>query len=260
VSSSRSTRVARGGLVAAFALSIAAAISPPGALASSADPLIEYDTFKGASTTLDRNGSADLIWSSGSKVDQRILRLTAGGFRQVGSAWSTTKLDVGKSFESTFKVYLHHGKPGADGIAFVVQSQSARALGGWGGGLGFRGIKPSVAVEFDTWQNTNDPSSNHLAVVLGGNPDHQAGSAEAGIPLYGKPFAARVVYDADESNLKVYIRSLSAGAEEQLALEQEVNLGDELEDSDAWVGFTAGTGTALSKQDIYSWSVDGSGA
>ncbi|MEV4344625.1 L-type lectin-domain containing protein [Actinoplanes sp. NPDC049596] len=260
MSSSRSTRVVRGGSVAAFALSIAAALSPTGASAAADDPLIDYPTFKGASTSLDRNGSADLIWSSGSRVDQRVLRLTAGGFNQMGSAWSTTKLDVSQSFESTFKVYLHHGRPGADGIAFVVQSKGPRALGGWGGGLGYRGIRPSVAVEFDTWQNTNDPSSNHLAVVLGGNPDHQAGTAESGIPLFGKPFAARVVYDADESLLQVYVKSLSAGAEEQLALEQEVNLADEVEDSEAWVGFTAGTGTALSKQDVYSWSLDGSGA
>ncbi|GAA0454740.1 hypothetical protein Ade02nite_03250 [Paractinoplanes deccanensis] len=260
MSSSRSTRAVRGGLVAAFALSIAAALSPSGAMAASDDPLIDYETFKGASATLDRNGSADLIWSSGSKVDQRVLRLTAGGYKQMGSAWSTQKIDVTQSFESTFKVYLHHGRPGADGIAFVVQSKSPRALGGWGGGLGYRGIKPSVAVEFDTWQNTSDPSSNHLAVVLGGNPDFQAGTAEAGIPLYGKPFSARVEYDAEESMLRVYVKSLSAGSEEQLALEHEVNLADEVEDSEAWAGFTAGTGTALSKQDVYSWSLDGAGA
>ncbi|XVU23807.1 L-type lectin-domain containing protein [Actinoplanes sp. CA-054009] len=222
--------------------------------------MIDYETFKGASSTLDRNGSADLIWSSGSRVDQRVLRLTAGGYKQMGSAWSTRKLDVTRSFESNFRAYLHHGEPGADGVAFVVQSKGPRALGGWGGGLGYRGIKPSVAIEFDTWQNTNDPSSNHLAVVMGGNPDFQAGTAESGIPLYGKPFAARVVYDADESLLQIYVKSLSAGAEEQLALEQEVNLADEIDGSSAWVGFTAATGTALSKQDIYSWSVDGAGA
>ncbi|XVV11165.1 L-type lectin-domain containing protein [Actinoplanes sp. CA-131856] len=260
MSSSRSTRVVRGGLVAAVALSIAAALSPAGASAASDDPLIDYPTFKGASSTLDRNGSADLIWSSGGRVDQRVLRLTAGGYKQMGSAWATQKLDVTRSFESNFKVYLHHGQPGADGVAFVVQTKGPRALGGWGGGLGYRGIKPSVAVEFDTWQNTNDPSSNHLAVVMGGNPDFQADTAESGIPLYGKPFAARVVYDADESLLQIYVKSLSAGAEEQLALEHEVNLADEIDGSDAWVGFTAGTGSALSKQDIYSWSVDGSGA
>ena len=260
MTSSRSSRVARGGLLAAVALSITAAMSPPGASAAEADPLIDYPTFKGASTTLDRNGTADLITSSGSKVKQRILRLTAGGFRQSGSAYSTQKLDISESFESTFKVYLHHGQPGADGIAFIVQGESPRALGGWGGGLGYRGIDKSVAIEFDTFQNTPDPSSNHLAVVLGGNPDEHANFAESPIPLYGRPFAARVVYDADARKLQVYVKGLNAGATEQLMLEHELDLAQEVGAPAAWVGFTGATGTALSKQDVYSWTVQGSGA
>ena len=258
--SSRSSRVARGGLLAAVALSIAAATAPAGALAAGEDPLIDYPTFKGASATIDRNGTADLITSSGSKVKQRILRLTAGGFRQSGSAYATQKLDIEKSFESSFRVYLHHGRPGADGIAFILQAEGPRALGGWGGGLGYRGIRKSVAIEFDTFQNSSDPSSNHLAVVLGGNPDEHANFAESPVPLYGRPFAARVVYDADARKLQVYVKGLNAGATEQLMLEHELDLAQEVGAPAAWVGFTGATGTALSKQDVYSWTVQGSGA
>ncbi|MCY1140029.1 L-type lectin-domain containing protein [Actinoplanes sp. Pm04-4] len=250
--------MARGGLVAALALSIAAAGAP--ALAADDDPLIDYPTFKGASKSLDRNGAADLILSSGDKVRQKILRLTPGGYRQSGSAWATSKLDVTRSFESEFKLYLHHFRPGADGVAFVVQTAGPRALGGWGGGLGYRGIKPSLAVEFDTYQNSYDPSRNHLAVVLGGNPDYQEQSAEAPIPLFGKPFNARVVYDAEAQLLRVYVKSLSAGSTEQLVLEHQINLAEHVGDSEAWIGFTASTGTGLSKQDVYSWTVQGSGA
>ncbi len=245
--------------MAALALSIATAVAPVGASAATDDPLIDYPTFKGAAQNLDRNGAADFILSAGDKTRQKILRLTPGGFRQAGSAWSTTKLDVTESFESTFKVYLHHFRPGADGIAFVVQSQGPRALGGWGGGLGYRGIKPSLAVEFDTFQNSYDPSRNHLAVVLGGNPDYQADTQEAPIPLFGKPFLARVVYDADDMMLDVYVKALSAGSQEKHVLTHEIDLADHVDDSEAWVGFTAGTGSGLSKQDIYSWTVDGSG-
>ena len=255
--SSRSSRLARGGLVAALALSIS--VAPGGAFASGAEPLIDYPTFKGASTTLDRNGTADLITSPGPNR-QRILRLTAGGYRQSGSAWATPKLDLTASFESTFKVYLHHFVPGADGFAFLVQAEGPRALGGWGGGLGYRGIRRSVAVEFDTFQNSPDPSSNHLAVVLGGDPDQHAAASESALPLYGRPFLARVQYDAASTDLKVYIKSLQAGSTEQLALEHRVDLAAEVGASSAWVGFTAATGTALSKQDIYSWSVRASGA
>lgn len=251
--SSRS-RIARSGLAAAIAFSIAMAAAPAGAHAAGGDVPIDYPTFAGASKTLDRNGTADIITSSG-HVRQRILRLTAGGYRQAGSAWAKTKIDLNSSFESTFKAYLHHFKPGADGIAFLVQSEGPRALGGWGGGLGYRGIEHSVAVEFDTYQNSSDPSNNSLAVVIGGNPDHQSIIGEPSIPLYGKPFLARVAYDADSQQLRIYVRSLRAGADEELALRTRIDLADEVGADSAWVGFTAATGSALSKQDIYSWSV-----
>jgi hypothetical protein len=238
---------------------MAAGASPAGAFAASDEPLIDYPTFAGASTTLDRNGSADIITSSGTH-HQRILRLTAGGYRQAGSAWAKEKLDLGQSFESTFKVYLHHGQPGADGIAFLVQADGPRALGGWGGGLGYRGIRDSVAVEFDTFQNSTDPSSNHLAVVMGGNPDRHTAVGEPSIPLYGQPFWARVAYHADTNDLRISVMSLRAGATEELALETRVDLAGEVGSDSAWVGFTGATGSALSKQDIYSWMVQAPGA
>ncbi|MBL7253960.1 lectin [Actinoplanes sp. LDG1-01] len=258
MSSSRSSRLARGGLIAALTLSIATAGAP--AFGADNDPLIDYPTFKGAAKSLDRNGAADLILSSGDKVRQKILRLTPGGYRQSGSAWSTTQLDVTESFESTFKVYLHHFRPGADGIAFVVQTEGPRALGGWGGGLGYRGIKPSLAVEFDIYQNSYDSSRNHLAVVLGGNPDYQAATAEAPIALYGRPFTARVVYNAEEELLRVYVKALKPGSRERLVLEHEIDLAGHVGSDAAWVGFTGSTGTGLSKQDIYSWNLQGSEA
>ncbi|GIM91663.1 L-type lectin-domain containing protein [Paractinoplanes toevensis] len=243
--------------MAALTFSLAIATAPANAFGADDDALIDYPTFSGASKTLDRNGTADIITSSG-HLRQRILRLSAGGFRQAGSAWDTQKIDLTRSFESTFKVYLHHGQPGADGIAFLVQSEGPRALGGWGGGLGYRGIKKSVAVEFDTFQNTPDPNSNHLAVVLGGDADTHHSVGEPSIPLYGRPFLARVKYEADTNDIRVYVKSLRAGAEEQLALKDNVDLAAEVGDFSAWVGFTAATGSALSKQDIYSWSVQGS--
>ncbi len=228
-------------------------MAPACAFAAGDDALIDYPTFKGASSTLDRNGTADLIFSPSG--EQKVLRLTGGGYKQAGSAYSTTKINVTQSFESSFKVYLHHGEPGADGFAFLVQGDGPRALGGWGGGLGYRGIKKSVAVEFDTFQNTTDPSSNHLAVVMAGDPDNHAATAESPVPLYGKPFMARVAYNAETTNLSIYVQSLSAGSTEQLVLEKVVDLAAGVGGESAWIGFTAATGTALSKQDIYSWTV-----
>jgi hypothetical protein len=255
---SRSSGLARGGLLAAFAISITAAAGPPGALAASNHAVIDHPTFADAGS-LDLNGTADVVTSVG-RTKQKVLRLTTGGFRQAGSAWATEKVDVTRSFGTTFKVYLHHGAPGADGIAFLVQTVGPRALGGWGGGLGYRGIRDSVAVEFDTFQNTPDPSSNHLAVVLGGNPDRHLALAESSVPLFGRPFVARVEYDAPAKNLKVYVKSLKALAVEQLMLDQTVDLTASVGADSAWLGFTGATGSDVSKQDIYSWTVSAPGA
>jgi hypothetical protein len=259
VSSSRFSRIIRGGLVSALALGIAATAAPTGAFAAGGgNPLVDFPNFNGTSKMLDRNGTADIIVAG--RLQQRILRLTTGGYRQSGSAWAKKKIDLSQSFESTFKVYLHHADPGADGIAFLVQTDGPRALGGWGGGLGYRGIKHSVAVEFDTFQNTPDPSNNHLAVVLNGNPDVHAAVGTPSIPLYGRPFDARVAYDAATQKLSVYVKPFRSGAPEQLVVEQTIDLATAAGGSSAWIGFTAGTGTDLSKQDIYSWSVRGSEA
>ena len=237
--------------MAAVALSIAAA--PTGASAVVDQATIDYPTFADDSS-LEFNGTAQVVKSAGT-TEQKVLRLTDGSYRETGSAWSTEMVDLTESFESTFKVYLHHGEPGADGIAFVIQTAGLRALGGWGGGLGYRWIKPSVAVEFDTYQNTRDPSSNHLAVAIGGNPDRPLVNSESSIPLYGRPFLARVNYDAASTMLKVYVKPYKAGAVEELMVDHKLDLAKAFGRSAAWVGFTGATGNVTSKQDIYSWTL-----
>jgi hypothetical protein len=245
--------------MSALALGIAATSAPAGAFAAGdGKPLVDFPTFNGASTMLDRNGTADVIVAG--QKHQRVLRLTTGGYEQAGSAWAKKKIDLSQSFESTFKVFLHHASRGADGVAFLVQTDGPRSLGGWGGGLGYRGIKHSVAVEFDTFQNSPDPDSNHLGVVLGGNPDVHSAVGTPSIPLYGRPFDARVVYDATTKNLSVYVKAYRSGSPEELVVQQTVDLPVAAGGSSAWIGFTGGTGTDLSKQDIYSWSVQGAEA
>jgi hypothetical protein len=252
VSFSRFSRTARGGLLAAFAFSLVAASAPGTAFAVDSTTPIDYPTFSGAEASLSLNGTAGVVKAARHK---RVLRLTGGGFRQAGSAWATEKIDVTKSFETEFKIFLHHSDPDADGVAFVVQSAGLRALGGWGGGLGYRGLKSSVAVEFDTYQNPADPSANHLAVVLAGDPDDHLVAAESGIPLSGRPFVARVTYDAPTRNLKVYVKSVRAGSTEELMIDQSVDVAGDVGASTAWVGFTGATGNYTSNQDIYSWTV-----
>ena len=74
---------------------------------------------------------------------------------QQGSVWNNTKIDLSQSFDFTFQVFLGCTDfNGADGIAFVLQPIST-SVGTNGGGMGFEGISPSVAVTLDTYQNSS---------------------------------------------------------------------------------------------------------
>ncbi|GAA4590970.1 hypothetical protein BJY16_000118 [Actinoplanes octamycinicus] len=251
---SRTSRLARGGRLAAAVLSIVAAAPAAGAVAAPRALHESHPITDGSGTHLELNGTAAMITRT--STGKRVIQLTTGGYKQTGSAWSTEKVGLNRSFRTSFKAFLHHNRPGADGIAFLAQGHGPRALGGWGGGLGYRGIRKSVAVEFDTYQNTADPSSNHLAVVLGGNPDRHHRSIAAPIPLYGKPFLARIGYDAGDQRLRVHVRALHKHARERLMLDEKVDLAHWAGVSGGWLGFTGATGDRVSHQDVYDWTVD----
>lgn len=105
-----------------------------------------------------------------------------------GIAYSTTPLDLTSYFEIEFDIYLGDKDDlGADGITFVVHNDERAydAFGTYGEGLGYgrfnanfasgNFIAPSVAVEFDTYQNAyqNDPVSDHVAFLVNGSSYHE---------------------------------------------------------------------------------------
>lgn len=105
-----------------------------------------------------------------------------------GIAYSTTMLNLNGYFEITFDIYLgDKDSLGADGITFVIHNDSRAydAFGTYGEGMGYgrfnasfasgNFIAPSVAVEFDTYQNRNqnDPPSDHVAYLENGSSFHE---------------------------------------------------------------------------------------
>jgi hypothetical protein len=96
------------------------------------------------------------------------LQLTPATNWQVGSAFWPTPV-AGAGITASFDVVLGPSTSGsgADGMTFTLANAadtSPTALGNNGGGEGFSGID-GIAVSFDTWQNTNDPSNNFVGIA-----------------------------------------------------------------------------------------------
>jgi gliding motility-associated-like protein len=95
--------------------------------------------------------------------------LTDAQNAQFGAIWSNEQIDLNDDFLFETELFFGFNDGGADGIAFVLQALSSNE-GVGGGGIGYQGILPSIAVEFDTWYNGGtDPIVNdHVAVIRDG--------------------------------------------------------------------------------------------
>jgi hypothetical protein len=188
------------------------------------------------------------------------LRLTPAIGWSVGAAWFTSKQHVRDGFETTFQFQLVPDGFGADGFAFVVQNGTTGTTAvGVQPNPGYDTIDNSLAVEFDTFHNTNmtDPDGNHISVHTRGRlpndlDESYSIGATSNIPNLkdGATHTARIVYTP--GTLQVFIDDLGSPA-----LAVSLNLAQTLglDRGRAWVGFTAGTGASFETHDILSWSL-----
>ena len=105
-------------------------------------------------------------------INDDTVRLTEAVGNQSGFVWSQNLVNFEQDFNLEAELYLGtQDAGGADGIAFVVQPIS-NDEGTLGGGIGYAGISPSLAIEFDTWWNSgNDPTQeDHVALIEDGEP------------------------------------------------------------------------------------------
>lgn len=108
------------------------------------------------------------------------VRLTQNVQSKVGATIHSDTINIQNSFSIEFELYFGDNDGGADGMAFVMVPLGMPISTGNGQGMGFVGTNPSIAVEFDTYQNGFDPFPDHCAVILNGNVDHTANPPLAG--------------------------------------------------------------------------------
>ena len=226
-------------------------------------------TILGLSSTTARAATqiqlAQALWSSpagwtlnnqAQLVDDELV-LTPASYAQAGSAFNTSRLQLGSdySFSAAFQFRISDsGRGGADGIVFVLQTATNTA-GSTGGGMGYAGIPNSVGIEFDTWKNSADPNGNHVGVNLNGSTA-SAVTADAPVNLEdGQLKYAWVDYNGSTNSLEVRLANNQTRPGSPLiahTVDVESVLGQPL----AYTGFTAATGGAYAKHVIGSFYFD----
>lgn len=185
--------------------------------------------------------------NGGALFDGGILTVTdAGG--QARSAFLTSPIPV-EGFRIAF-TYQDALGGGADGLAFVIHNSpdGAAALGGGGGGLGYSGITPSAAVEFNIYANS--PGGRGFALATNGYTAQNGGApyvSTAPIDLAsGRPIDVVAQYSAGILSLTL----TDVGESTSFTTNMAINLPGLLGSQTGWVGFTGGTGGSSAIQQI----------
>ena len=222
---------------------------------------ITYTDFTYVSA-LTLNGSASTIGNPVFDGSQNVLRLT-NGLSQGGSAFSTSAISLASnaSFSTAFNFRISNplgasdsDGQGADGIVFTVQTVSNN-VGGIGGGIGYFGISNSVGIEYDTWNNgsIDDFDGNHVGIDLNGSVDAVSQAPIATRMNDGDVWYSWVDYDGASNQLEVRLSQSSVRPTSAL-LSYTTDLAGILGSTDAFIGFTSGTGAAGGYHDILSWT------
>jgi hypothetical protein len=187
-----------------------------------------------------------------------VIRLTDGRNFEAGSAFTNSQVGIRK-FATSFTFQAQPGTvPMADGITFIIQSNSANALGASGGGMAFQGVGNSVAVKFDLLNHGHGGYSTGL-YVDGHTPD-TPGAGEADVNLFGTgidltsghPFKVDLTYDG--TTLVETITDTITHASFSIDDYPPVDIPAHVKSDTAFVGFGAGTGGQNAIQDILSWT------
>ncbi len=208
-------------------------------------------TLNGTAATLNPNA-------------QCVLRLT-NNTGQSGSAFLTNTFSLASdaSFSTFFSFQIRNpvgigdsDGAGADGIVFAVQSVSNTA-GGAGGGIGYAGINNSVGVELDTFNNSEPGGGNHIGIDLNGSVTSVVSLAIPGRFNDGTVWSVCVDYNGITDLLEARV-STTPVRPAAAAVSTTVNLPVVLGTTNAFVGFTSGTGAGGGTHEILSWNLVGS--
>lgn len=187
------------------------------------------------------------------------IQLAASNNDRRGSFFTTDQYGI-SSFSAVFDFritspggFSDGTAAGADGITFVVQRTANNALGSFGSGIGYGGIGNSVAVEFDTFRNTNlnDPSSNHIGINTNGSLTSLA-TVDVATPFDN---GTRWTVWVDYNGTLLEVRASQTGIRPvEPTLTHTIDIAGTIGGTSAWIGFTAATGSAFGNHELLGFA------
>ena len=179
--------------------------------------------------------------------------LTEDDFWQGGSIWYKQPISLDAPFNMEMKInFGDRDEFGADGIVFVFYPRPD-VDGRAGEGMGFGGLRPSLGIEIDTYQNyhLDDPEEDHIAFMVNGITHHAHSIAgpvrvnPTGNIEDGRIHLVKIDWDPAIHYLRIYI-------DHQLRLSMQQNLKENIFYGNPTVywGFTAATGKRTNRQAV----------
>jgi hypothetical protein len=205
-------------------------------------PTINFSSGFSSTTGLQLNGSTIA-------TNDTRMQLTNGLLHEAGSVFWTTPVGVQK-FTTDFEFQLSLAQ--GDGFTFTIQNVGPKALGGAYGGLGYAGIKKSVAIKFDFYSNAGEGTDSTGVYTNGALPTVPAvNMTSSGVVLKsGDAMQAHVTYDGTTLVMTLYDPVVN----KTFTMSKAINIPSVIGTSKAYVGFTGSTGGLTSSQKLITWT------
>ncbi len=194
--------------------------------------------------------TAGIQMNGNTKLNGTRLQLTDTSVgHQTASAYWTTPVNV-QSFTNDFTFQLTN--PNADGFTFILQNAGLTAMGTGGGGLGSSGVKASVAVKFDLYDNLGEGNNSTGLFSKGAAPALPATTLAGGVNLHsGDILQVHMVYNGTTLTMTI---TDTATPSQTFTISWPINIPAMVGGNTAYVGFTAATGGGTATQEILAWT------